>query len=62
MNLLLPQAERGSSASAGTVAPTHEAKKACQMSVDQVSYMRPDLPQPTHGLIPEDLPRSVLFI
>jgi hypothetical protein len=27
-----------------------------------ISAMRPDLPQPTHGLIPEDPPRSVLFI
>jgi hypothetical protein len=27
-----------------------------------ISAMRPDLPQPTHGFIPEDPPRSVLFI
>jgi hypothetical protein len=27
-----------------------------------VSAMRPDLTQPTHGLIPEDPSRSVLFI
>ena len=26
-----------------------------------ISAMRPDLPQPTHGLIPENPPRSVLF-
>ncbi len=27
-----------------------------------ISVMRPDLPQPTHGLIQEDPPRSVLFM
>jgi hypothetical protein len=27
-----------------------------------ISVMRPDLPQSTHGLIPEDPVRSVLFI
>jgi hypothetical protein len=39
VNFLQPQAERGSSASAGTVAPTHEVNKACQRTGDQVSSL-----------------------